>query len=138
MSQYNFHYHPQDYPHNSYRQQQNPAQPAQTQTPGSNVVLPTVDTTTFIQSSREVRDLLTDAATLSDQLINTEIGRGIMEAAQKSDTEAIYRLLRAIGIKNNVHVSYTPHSFIITVTPPNQSSTLQTTVTLQMVWNKFF
>lgn len=140
MSQFNFHYHPQYYPQNSYRQQQNPAQaqPAQTPGSGSNGNLPKVDTTTFIQSSREVRDLLTDAANLSNQLINTEIGREIMEAAQKSDTEAIYKLLRAIGMKNNIHVSYTPHSFIITVIPPNQTSTLQTTVTLQMVWNKTF
>ena len=133
-----FNYHYGHYPYTYYRQQApNPSQPAQQQ-PGSNVVLPEVNPEVFIESSRKVRDLLTDAVSISDQLIKTNVGRQIQEAAQKNDTATIYRLLNAIGMKNNIHVSYTPHSIIITVTPPNPTSTLQTTVTLQMVWNAAF
>ena len=142
MDPLHYNYYSDPYTYFPYRQEQTNqqnAQPSQQQ-PGSSANLPSIDPTTFIESSRVVRDLLSEAALISNQLINTDIGREIMEAAQKSDTQTIYRLLRAIGMKNNFRVTYTPHAINITVSPPNQNQTgtLQTTVTLQMVWNKSF
>lgn len=104
-----------------------------------NVKLPEINTETFIESAREVNLLLREAVLLSNQIINTNLGRELMEAGQKSDTAEIRRLLRAIGITQNVDISYTPHSIIFTTTPlGSQNQALKTTLTMQLIWNKTF
>ena len=101
--------------------------------------LPQINTDTFIESAREVNSLLREAVVLSNSIIQTDIGRQLMEAGQKSDTAEIRRLLKEIGITQNVEISYTPHSITFTTTPmvsPNQQ--LKTTLTMQLIWNTSF
>ena len=105
----------------------------------SNNNLPKINTDTFVESAREVNELLREAVLLSNSIIQTDIGRKLMEAGQNSDTAELYRLLKEIGISQDVKISYTPHSITFTTTPmvsPNQQ--LRTTLTMQLIWNESF
>ena len=77
---------------NQTQQTQQPQQSTQSQ---NNVILPEVNPTTFIESAKEVNELLKEVVKISNNLINTTIGRKIMEAAQQSNTEEIKRLIES-------------------------------------------
>lgn len=118
------------------RQQQSSTQQSSQQ---KNVILPEISTDTFIESAKEVNVLLREAVLLSNHIIQTDIGRQIMEAAQNSETDKIEDLLRQIGITQRVKISYTPHSISFQTTPMNNPELgLQTTLTMKLIWNKTF
>lgn len=133
MSHYNFNYSINPFEHErgqEYMRQNN--QP-------SNNNLPEINTDTFIESAKEINELLREAVLLSNSIIQTDIGRQLMVAGQNSDTAELYRLLEQIGISQGVKISYTPHSITFTTTPmvsPNQQ--LRTTLTMQLIWNEAF
>ena len=134
MNHYNFNYSINPFEHE--RGQEYFIRQSEQQT---NNNLPTINTDTFIQSARQVNELLREAVLLSNSIIQTDIGRQLMEAGQKSDTAELYRLLKEIGITQDVKISYTPHSITFTTTPmvsPNQQ--LRTTLTMQLIWNESF
>lgn len=104
-----------------------------------NVELPEVNTETFVNSAKEINRLLHEAVILSNELINTDLGKEIMEAGQKSDTDKIQRLIKEIGITQHVDISYTPHSITFTSTPiESKNHGLKTTLTMQLIWNEAF
>ncbi len=133
MSHYNFNYSINPFEHErgqEYMRQNN--QP-------SNNNLPEINTDTFIESAKEINELLREAVLLSNSIIQTDIGRQLMVAGQNSDTAELYRILEQIGISQGVKISYTPHSITFTTTPmvsPNQQ--LRTTLTMQLIWNEAF
>ena len=133
MSHYNFNYSINPFEHErgqEYMRQNN--QP-------SNNNLPEINTDTFIESAKEINELLREAVLLSNSIIQTDVGRQLMEAGQNSNTAELYRLLKEIGISQDVKISYTPHSITFTTTPmvsPNQQ--LRTTLTMQLIWNEAF
>ena len=105
----------------------------------SNNNLPQINTDTFVESAREINSLLREAVLLSNQIIQTDLGKKLMEAGQKSDTAELQRLLREIGITQDVKISYTPHSITFTSTPPaGPNQQLRTTLTMQLIWNESF
>ena len=134
MSHYNFNYSINPFEHErgqEYMVRQN-NQP-------SNNNLPQINTDTFVESAREVNELLREAVLLSNSIIQTDVGRQLMEAGQNSNTAELYRILEEIGISQGVKISYTPHSITFTTTPmvsPNQQ--LRTTLTMQLIWNESF
>ncbi len=136
MNDFNVHYTLNPSQNFVARQQEGSTQQSNQQ---KNVIFPEISTDKFIDSAREVNLLLREAVLLSNQIIQTDIGRQIMEAAQKSDTDKIQALLREIGITQNVKISYTPHSITFQTTPiANPSLGLQTTLTIKLIWNNTF
>lgn len=136
MNDFSFYYTPNSSQNFVERQQQGSTQQPNQQ---KNVVFPEISTETFIESAREINELLQEADILANQIIQTDVGRQIMEAAQNSDTDKIQALLREIGIKQRVQISFTPHSITFRTTPiKNPPLGLQTNLSIQLVWNKSF
>lgn len=99
---------------------------------------PEVNPTEFVNSSKQVLILLQDAQVLSQSLIETEFAKKIMDAAQQSKTELLKEILSTLPINSKVNASYTPNSVTITFTPIQQSGSPVATVTLNLVWNKYW
>ena len=116
---------------NQTQQTQQPQQSTQSQ---NNVILPEVNPTTFIESAKEVNELLKEVVKISNNLINTNIGRKIMEAAQQSNTEEIKRLIESIGITHNINITYTPYGITFISTPPNQTGPVMTSIETHLTW----
>ena len=134
---YQYNYNPYEYQPHLYPARQQPQQ-AQTQQQTSpsqdNVVLPEVNPTTFIESAKEVNNLLKEVVKISDNLINTNIGKKIIEAAQKSDTAEIQRLIQSIGIGHDIGITYTPYGITFISTPPNQKGPFLTSIETHLTW----
>ncbi|MGM9929205.1 MAG: hypothetical protein ACI35P_14765 [Bacillus sp. (in: firmicutes)] len=114
-----------------------PEQPLQVEQHYRQVVLPEVEPTEFVNSSRLVLDLLQDAQVLSQNLLQTEFAKQIMDAGQKSRTDLIHQLIRTLPIKkSDIHVSYTPYGVDFTFRPIIQGAAPTAIVTLHLTWKR--
>ena len=134
MSHYDFYY-----SFNPYENERGQEYLIQQTNQQSNNNLPQINTDTFVESAREINSLLREAVLLSNQIIQTNLGKKLMEAGQKSDTAELQRLLREIGITQDVKITYTPHSVSFTSTPVTSGpGGLKTTLTMKLIWNETF
>lgn len=77
-------------------------------------VYPPVNSTYLNESAKSSRKLLSEASLLLNRLSTSrEFGNKVMEAAQRSDTTEVTRLIRSLGITTNVVIQYNPDGFHI-------------------------
>ena len=99
-----------------------------------NVIFPKISPETFYESARQLDSLLRVATTLSYEINNTDIGREIVEAAQKSETDKIYAILRNAGITGGLKITYTPYGITFTVLPKGQTAPIRTYASIHLTW----
>ena len=130
MYQYQYTPYPYSIPSPFHDRQQTQATP-QIQ---SNVIFPKISPETFYESARQLDSLLRVATTLSYEINNTDIGREIVEAAQKSETDKIYAILRNAGITGGLKITYTPYGITFTVLPKGQTAPIRTYASIHLTW----
>ena len=104
-------YQPVEQPHSP------PAQPHSMQQPKSRPSFPAVNPGNLYASAKESRKLMAEASILLDRLATSkEFDAKLMNAAQRSDTAEVNRLIRSIGLTSRVNAEYNPEGLRLGLT----------------------
>ncbi|AIC95749.1 hypothetical protein [Shouchella lehensis] len=83
---------------------------------------PAIDTTTFIQSVGKVEFLLQQSQLLMKQLENQPFSYQLMDAAQKSDQQAVDHFIQSIpGLTAVTQIHYSPTGVVFQLQSPGVS-----------------
>lgn len=78
---------------------------------GQSPVYPAVNPDYLYESAQSSRQLLSEASILLNHLAaSKDFDHKLMEAAQRSDTSEVKRLIRSLGITSDVDIRYNPDS----------------------------
>lgn len=76
---------------------------------------PPVDPSLFTQSANETKNLLEDASLVLTKIAESkEFASNVMNAAQKSNSEEVERLIKSTGVQSHVDTTYNPDGMNLT------------------------
>lgn len=92
---------------------------------------PPVEVSKFQKSARAFKTLINSATTILDEMDNSQsFAYQLKTLAQQGKKEEIQRLLREIGIKEDVKVSFNPDQIHIMLSPKGETGCCDLVMTL--------
>ncbi|PIK27327.1 inner spore coat protein [Bacillus pumilus] len=82
--------------------------------PRTPMTFPPVDAHSFQRAAKESARLVADASLITQQISSSlSFAQRMMEAAERSDTTSVIRMLKQIGVKSNIDIRFSPEGIRI-------------------------
>ncbi|MEH7651632.1 inner spore coat protein [Bacillus safensis] len=82
--------------------------------PRTPMTFPPVDAHSFQRAAKESARLVADASLITQQISSSlPFAKRIMEAAERSDSTSVIRMLKQIGVKSGIDIRFSPEGIRI-------------------------
>ncbi|UCZ70217.1 inner spore coat protein [Bacillus pumilus] len=82
--------------------------------PRTPMTFPPVDAHSFQRAAKESARLVADASLITQQISSSlSFAQRIMEAAERSDSTSVIRMLKQIGVKSGIDIRFSPEGIRI-------------------------